>query len=593
MKSINYILFTLSIIIASCTSKIDFTPKELVPVGQTSDLIISEITTSINTDPLLGGKRNHYVEIYNGTNANIDLSNYAIGYYAVTDTGTLSSWTFDSTTYLPLQNSLSAKKCFVVASNASDISIIRKSNLTWGTKSTAAADASKPLQLSGNSAIALLKKDATGSYLLGGFTYKIIDVFGSPLVPRIISSGAVSSRNNIMWAIAGENNDTRNRTFIRKGSVASPTSNWDLSRGTAADNSQWIISQDRLWDYTNLGISTTGTAADTTVAVLPTVTTNAVNNIGIEAAMCGGNITNNGGGSIIERGVCWSALPNPTIALTTKTSDGFGNGVFVSSLTGLTANTTYYVKAYATNSAGTAYGNEIQFTTNSIPHPTELLISEISTAINTDPLAGPGAKRSHYVELFNATGSSVDLTNYAIGYYATTDTFTLADWSFPANTFLFLNGSINNNTCYVIGSNASDTLITNRSNTTWGTTSILSADASKPLQLSGNSAIALLKKDPNGTYDVGGTMYKIIDVFGSPLVARVTSTGSVSSRNNIMWTIAGEVSDTRNRTFKRKSTVTAPTTDWNMSKGTTVDDSQWILSGSRAWDYTNLGLPTP
>jgi hypothetical protein len=60
-----------------------------------------------------------------------------------------------------------------------------------------------------------------------------------------------------------------------------------------------------------------------------------------------------------------------------------------------------------------------------------------------------------------------------------------------------------------------------------------------------------------------------------------------------MWTIAGELSDTRNRTFKRKSTVTAPTTDWNISKGTTVDDSQWILSGSRAWDYTNLGLPTP
>jgi hypothetical protein len=59
----------------------------------------------------------------------------------------------------------------------------------------------------------------------------------------------------------------------------------------------------------------------------------------------------------------WSTSQNPTIALSTKTSDGTGSGTFTSNISSLAANTTYYVKAYATNSVGTSYGNEITFTT--------------------------------------------------------------------------------------------------------------------------------------------------------------------------------------------------------------------------------------
>jgi hypothetical protein len=70
---------------------------------------------------------------------------------------------------------------------------------------------------------------------------------------------------------------------------------------------------------------------------------------------------------VTSRGVCWSTSPNPTIALSTKTSNGSGTGVFTSNITGLTSNTTYYLKAYATSSVGTAYGNEISFITSSPP----------------------------------------------------------------------------------------------------------------------------------------------------------------------------------------------------------------------------------
>jgi uncharacterized protein (TIGR02145 family) len=76
----------------------------------------------------------------------------------------------------------------------------------------------------------------------------------------------------------------------------------------------------------------------------------------------GGNITDAGGATITARGVCWSTTQNPTIA-DSKTSDGTGTGSFTSIITGLTATTTYYVKAYATNSAGTGYGNEMSFKT--------------------------------------------------------------------------------------------------------------------------------------------------------------------------------------------------------------------------------------
>jgi uncharacterized protein (TIGR02145 family) len=97
--------------------------------------------------------------------------------------------------------------------------------------------------------------------------------------------------------------------------------------------------------------------------VLPTVTTGITSATSSTTATSGGNVTSDGGASVTVRGVCWSTSSNPTIALSTKTSDGSGTGSFLSNMTGLTANTTYYVRAYATNNVGTAYGNQIVFST--------------------------------------------------------------------------------------------------------------------------------------------------------------------------------------------------------------------------------------
>jgi len=96
---------------------------------------------------------------------------------------------------------------------------------------------------------------------------------------------------------------------------------------------------------------------------VPTLTTTAADSVKTTTARSGGNITSDGGCTITSRGVVWSTSQNPTIALSTKTSDGTGTGSFTSNLTGLIANTTYYVRSYATNCAGTAYGSEVSFTT--------------------------------------------------------------------------------------------------------------------------------------------------------------------------------------------------------------------------------------
>ena len=97
--------------------------------------------------------------------------------------------------------------------------------------------------------------------------------------------------------------------------------------------------------------------------LLPTVTTaREVTNITVSSATCGGEVTFDGNVEVIAKGVCWSTTQNPTIE-DNKTTDGTGVGIFTSNLSNLEQNRTYYVRAYATNEAGTAYGKEVNFTT--------------------------------------------------------------------------------------------------------------------------------------------------------------------------------------------------------------------------------------
>ena len=109
----------------------------------------------------------------------------------------------------------------------------------------------------------------------------------------------------------------------------------------------------------------------------PILTTDAVSVINFSTATSGGNVISDNGSPVTARGVCWSTTPGATIA-GTHTSDGSGTGVFVSNLTGLIDGTLYYVRAYATNSIGTAYGNENSFTTLLNPTLYEVIIQSMA-----------------------------------------------------------------------------------------------------------------------------------------------------------------------------------------------------------------------
>jgi len=105
-----------------------------------------------------------------------------------------------------------------------------------------------------------------------------------------------------------------------------------------------------------------GYTGDVTL-IIPVVYTLEPFNITGNSAMVTGEIFSNGGAAVIASGVVWSTSSGPTVALATRTTDGTSQGTWVSTITGLTENTTYYVRAYATNVNGTGYGEEIMFTT--------------------------------------------------------------------------------------------------------------------------------------------------------------------------------------------------------------------------------------
>ncbi|MGD0756799.1 MAG: FISUMP domain-containing protein [Bacteroidales bacterium] len=123
--------------------------------------------------------------------------------------------------------------------------------------------------------------------------------------------------------------------------------------------------------------------------VVPTLSTTAITSITQTTAVSGGNITSDGGATVTARGICWNTSSGPTTS-NSNTSDGTGSGSFTSSMTGLTANTTYYVRAYATNSIGTAYGNEVTFTTNPVTTVAPTLTTTDITSITQTTASSGG-----------------------------------------------------------------------------------------------------------------------------------------------------------------------------------------------------------
>lgn len=165
---------------------------------------------------------------------------------------------------------------------------------------------------------------------------------------------------------------------------------------------------------TSYGINRTFT---TTAPILATISTTVVTNITSTTAVSGGNVSSAGGSSVSSRGVCYSTSPNPTLADNIN-SGGSGTGLFTSNLSGLLPNTTYYLRAYATNNTGTAYGNQETFTTS---NPTSILTHSSDETV----LVGPNpfideiyidlgqTSKPHSIRIYDCFGRMVQTENFS------------------------------------------------------------------------------------------------------------------------------------------------------------------------------------
>lgn len=183
----------------------------------------------------------------------------------------------------------------------------------------------------------------------------------------------------------------------------------------------------------------------TTLApVIPTLTTAPASNISPVTALSGGNITDNGGAAVTARGVCWNTSPNPTIANST-TPSGTGNGSYTSLLSVLLPSTTYYARAYATNSVGTAYGNEITFTTP--PAAPTIIVNPSVLSFGTIQQGSTSAEQTYTLTAYFLTPATGSLTITAPAGYRislTSGTGFVSSLSLP-----YTGGTIPTTTIYV------------------------------------------------------------------------------------------------------------------------------------------------
>ncbi len=190
----------------------------------------------------------------------------------------------------------------------------------------------------------------------------------------------------------GQATDSCNSTVVERGFVYGqmqyPTVNnfkqvvgnglgsFDVLLTNLAPNTTYYI---RSYARNGVGVGYSEQVVITTLDGLPTVSTGSISNISTTTASAGGNVSADGGFSVIAKGVCWSTTMQPTIN-NNHTSDGTGLGDFVSTLTSLEPGTLYYVRAYAKNSAGVSYGEQVSFTTTSgLPSVTTADVTSITS----------------------------------------------------------------------------------------------------------------------------------------------------------------------------------------------------------------------
>ena len=236
--------------------------------------------------------------------------------------------------------------------------------------------------------------------LTGSLRYLAIDAFqhsAASTAPTVTTTVA-SSITTISATLGGDVTSDGGETVTDRGIVYSTTdATPTIAEGATKDangsgtgsysESIGSLSSNTTYYYNAYAINSIGTSygtarSFTTLSTPASVTTQAVTDISITTATGNGNITDLGAPNPTQHGVCWNTSGTPTTS-DTKTEDGAvaATGAFTSSMTGLSPNTTYYVRAYATNTAGTVYGTQVSFTTD--PEPATVTTQAVTSITQT------------------------------------------------------------------------------------------------------------------------------------------------------------------------------------------------------------------
>ena len=203
-----------------------------------------------------------------------------------------------------------------------------------------------------------------------------------------ISGGTVTNNGNATLTDEGIYYDTNPITIPPGGSstklsagVTSTPFNINLS-GLSPNTVYYVLAYATNTVGTAYGSSISFTTTATSFNTLAAINTTTVSSITSNSSFSGGNVTSDGGATVTARGLVYSTSPNPTLATGTNIQDANGGtGTFISSLIGLSANTLYYVVAYATNTVGVSYGNQVTFTT--LPLGPVPILSSTTTTVTT------------------------------------------------------------------------------------------------------------------------------------------------------------------------------------------------------------------
>lgn len=167
----------------------------------------------------------------------------------------------------------------------------------------------------------------------------------------------------------------------------------------------------------------------TTTGITPTLTTTTASSITINSFTTGGTISSDGGNLVTYRGICWSSSANPTIN-DNRILSGTGTGTFTITISNLNASTTYYVRSFATNSAGTAYGNERIITTSGLTAGTSYLGGRIAYIFQSDDVGYVAGEIHGFIIMNHKMGMTAPFG----GYNASTSTYTYTNTSMGFGT---------------------------------------------------------------------------------------------------------------------------------------------------------------